>query len=200
SGNQPPPFKKPGESAETTSGVRAEPAASGCPGPSLGSTVDHVPPSDAPPSNPVTPLEETVSWHFPLELGAALKGAPAPTIPGYEIRGELGRGGMGVVYRARQIKADRIVALKLMLHTEHAGSSARARFDTEAQAVARLQHPNIVQVFEVGEADELPFFSLEFVAGGTLAQKIRRALLPSAEVARLTATLGRTMGYAHRSN
>jgi serine/threonine-protein kinase len=107
---------------------------------------------------------------------------------------------MGVVYRARQVKADRIVALKLMLHTEHAGSSARARFDIEAQAVARLQHPNIVQVFEVGEVDQVPFFSLEFVAGGTLSQKIKKALLPSNEVARVAATLARTMGYAHRSN
>ena len=121
-------------------------------------------------------------------------------IPGYEILDELGRGGMGVVYRARQIKADRVVALKLMLHAEHAGSSARARFDTEAQAVARLQHPNIVQVFEVGEVDGVPFFSLEYVGGGTLAARLRQGLLASPEVARLMITVARAIGYAHRNN
>src|SRR5262249_43319242 len=80
-------------------------------------------------------------------------------LPGYEVQGELGRGAMGVVYQARQVKADRLVALKLMLGAEHAGSQARERFDREAQAVARLQHPNIVQVFEVGELNDLPYFT-----------------------------------------
>ncbi|MGL4422227.1 MAG: serine/threonine-protein kinase, partial [Gemmataceae bacterium] len=128
-------------------------------------------------------------------------GLPANvTIPGYELLKELGRGGMGVVYQARQIKADRLVALKLMLNPDHAGSSARDRFDVEAQAVARLQHPNIVQVFEVGETAGLPFFTLEFVAGGTLHQQLRENLPEPAEAASLLITLARAMHYAHTNN
>ena len=74
---------------------------------------------------------------------------------------------MGVVYKARHIKLGRLVALKMILVAEHAGPAERARFQTEAEAVARLQHPNIVQIYEVGEQDGRPFFSLEFCAGGS---------------------------------
>jgi len=132
--------------------------------------------------------------------GEKLIAAASIAVPGYEVLGVLGRGGMGIVYKARQIKADRLVALKLMLHAEHAGTDARARFDNEARAVARMQHPNIVQVFEVGEANGLPFFSLEFVAGGTLSQMIKQSLLPASEIAVLLATLARAMSYAHRNS
>src|SRR5262245_13720284 len=83
-------------------------------------------------------------------------------LPGYEILGELGRGGMGVVYRARQKGLNRLVALKMILAAEHAGELERARFKAEAEAVARLQHPNIVQIYEIGEQGGRPFFSLEF--------------------------------------
>src|SRR5689334_10631168 len=95
-------------------------------------------------------------------------GAPAADglrIPGYEVLATLGRGGMGVVYQARQTKLGRVVALKMILSGAHAGESDLARFRTEAEAIARLQHPNIVQVFEVGEHAGLPFFSLEFCPG-----------------------------------
>jgi serine/threonine-protein kinase len=141
----------------------------------------------------------TGSWQSGTEPRAAREPVSV-AIAGYEVLGKLGRGGMGVVYQARQIKADRIVALKLMLHAEHADGAARARFDMEAQAVARLQHPNIVQVFEVGEANGVPFFSLEYVAGGTLADAIKQNLLPSRAVADLLATLAHAMAYGHRSN
>src|SRR5262245_35293341 len=96
----------------------------------------------------------------------------AGTVPGYELLGELGRGGMGVVYRARQVKANRLVALKMILAGGHARPGERVRFRTEAEAAARLSHPNIVQVYEVGEHDGLPFFSLELCPEGSLAQKL----------------------------
>src|SRR5262245_43444426 len=91
------------------------------------------------------------------------------SLPGYEIEDVLGRGGMGVVYRARHLALKRIVALKMILAGSHAGPRELARFRTEAEAVARLQHPNIVQIHEVGEADGQPYCALEFVEGGTLA-------------------------------
>ncbi len=97
---------------------------------------------------------------------------PLPHMPGYEIIGELGRGGMGVVYRARQVGLNRVVALKMILGGACATGKSRDRFLAEALAVARLQHPNIVQIFETGEADGLPFFSQEYVEGGTLAAQL----------------------------
>jgi serine/threonine-protein kinase len=122
-----------------------------------------------------------------------------PLVPGYEILAELGRGGMGVVYKARQVKLDRVVALKMVLSGEHAGRAELARFRIEAEAVARLQHPNIVQVFEVGEAGGRPFFSLEFCPGGSLAERLRGTPLPALEAARLVETLARAMDAAHRA-
>jgi serine/threonine protein kinase len=120
-----------------------------------------------------------------------------PTISGYEILSELGRGGMGVVYQARQTKADRLVALKMILAGGHAGEDALARFRAEAQAVAQLQHPNIVQVFEVGDDHGLPYFSLKFCPGGSLEKKLGGTPLPPAEAARLVETLARAMQAAH---
>src|SRR5262249_10284359 len=84
--------------------------------------------------------------------GASLHAAaPPPAVPGFEILGELGRGGMAVVYRARQVALQRIVALKMVRHGAHAGPKELARFRAEAAVIARLQHPNIVQVYDVGE-------------------------------------------------
>jgi serine/threonine-protein kinase len=92
-----------------------------------------------------------------------------PDVPGYVLEGVLGRGGMGVVYKARHLALKRTIALKMILAGPHAGEQERLRFKAEAEAVARLQHPNIVQVFEVGEHQGLPFCALEFVEGGSLA-------------------------------
>jgi hypothetical protein len=94
------------------------------------------------------------------------------TIPGYEILGELGRGGMGVVYRARHQGLQRLVALKMILAGVNAGLEDLTRFRTEAEAIARLQHPHIVQIFEIGEYDHLPFLALEYCAGGSLDKKL----------------------------
>ena len=83
--------------------------------------------------------------------------ASAPVVPGFQIEGILGRGGMGVVYKARHLVLKRVVALKMILSGGHAGTGERQRFRAEAEAVARLQHPNIVQVYEVGEHEGLPY-------------------------------------------
>src|SRR5262245_20759667 len=98
--------------------------------------------------------------------------APRPQVEGYTIITELGRGGMGVVYKARQKKLNRIVALKMVLSGAHAGPEQLARFFTEAEAVAHLQQVNILQIYEVGEHDGLPYFSLEYVDGGSLSERI----------------------------
>ncbi len=98
--------------------------------------------------------------------------APHPTLPGYEILGELGRGGMGVVYQARQVRLNRAVALKMILAGQHAGAESAARFLAEAEAVAKLQHPNIVQIFHIDEHAGLPYFEMEFVGGGSLADRL----------------------------
>jgi tetratricopeptide (TPR) repeat protein len=123
---------------------------------------------------------------------------PAAELPGYELLGELGKGAMGVVYKARHLELDRVVALKMILAGPHASAGELARFRTEAEAVARLQHPNIVQIYEVGEHAERPYFSLEFVDGGTLAAKLHGTPQPAAEAAQLTETLARAMHFAHQ--
>jgi serine/threonine protein kinase len=118
-------------------------------------------------------------------------------VAGYEILEELGRGGMGVVYKARQVKLDRLVALKMILGGNHAGPEDLARFKAEAEAVARLQHPHVVQIHEIGEQDGLPFFSLEFVEGGSLAQEIHGIPWPPAKAAQLVETLALAIQAAH---
>jgi eukaryotic-like serine/threonine-protein kinase len=123
--------------------------------------------------------------------------APIPSVAGYEILGVLGRGGMGVVYKARHVKLNRLVALKMVLAGAHASAHQLARFHTEAEAVARLQHPNIVQIYEVGEFEGLPFFSLEFVSGGTLAKKIDGKPQPPREAAVTVELLACAMAAAH---
>jgi WD40 repeat protein/tetratricopeptide (TPR) repeat protein len=179
-----------------------------------------VPPAAAPLTPRVPPAPETADPHgtrapedaYPTRSGGDLSGPAdlpgedepptvgepgAPRVAGYEILGVLGRGGMGVVYQARQTKLNRLVALKMILAGGHAGDDERRRFLTEAEAVARLQHPNIVQIHEVGEADGQPFFTLEFVAGGSLAAKLSGTPLPSKEAARVVQHLARGIHYAH---
>jgi eukaryotic-like serine/threonine-protein kinase len=125
-------------------------------------------------------------------------GAEAPGVPGYEIIDELGRGAMGVVYKARQTSLKRVVALKMVLAGGHASIGDLKRFQAEAEAVAQLQHPNIVQVHEIGQHDGRPYFSLEFCAGGTLKARLSDKPLEPDEAARLVACLAQAMDYAHQ--
>jgi tRNA A-37 threonylcarbamoyl transferase component Bud32 len=160
----------------------------------------HSPLTDPSPPPRSTAEQLGGAYALPQTLGAATMNtvaSPALTLPGYEILCELGRGGMGVVYRARQTKLHRLVALKMILSGAHADTTDLARFRTEGEAIARLQHPNIVQVYEVGEHEGKPFFSLEFCAGGSLDRKLGGTPLPPKEAARLVETLARAMQAAH---
>ncbi len=137
---------------------------------------------------------------------ALAPGAPAaaeeppglPEVPGYEILGELGRGGMGVVYKARQLSLNRLVALKMVLAGAHAGPSDLVRLLAEAQAVAQLHHPHIVQVHEVGRHAGFPFIALEYLEGGSLAEKLKGTPLQPREAAALMELLARAVESAHR--
>jgi eukaryotic-like serine/threonine-protein kinase len=134
---------------------------------------------------------------LPQANGSANGVSSGIAIPGYELLSELGRGGMGVVYKARQRNLNRLVALKMILAGGHAAATERARFQTEAEAIARLQHPNIVQVHEVGDHEGKPYFSLEFCGGGSLERKLNGTPLPARAAAALVETLARAMHAAH---
>jgi WD40 repeat protein/tRNA A-37 threonylcarbamoyl transferase component Bud32 len=121
-----------------------------------------------------------------------------PVVPGYEILDELGHGGMGIVYKARQVGLNRIVALKTILTSGRDGSKALERFRREAEVLAQIHHPHIVQIYEVGEADGQPFFSLEFVAGGSLASKLDGTPWAARPAAQLLVKLADAMAAAHQ--
>ena len=117
---------------------------------------------------------------------------------GYDVLGELGRGGMGVVYLARKVKLNRLCALKMILAGAHAGSVAQARFRAEAEAIARLRHPDIVQIYHVGEVEGLPFLELEYLPGGGLDQALNGSPKPPATAASLVEIMARAIAEAHR--
>jgi WD40 repeat protein/serine/threonine protein kinase len=126
-----------------------------------------------------------------------------PRVEGYEILDVLGQGAMGVVYKARQSGLKRLVALKVILSGAHASDADLARFRTEAEAAARLQHPNIVQVHDIGEwhpesgGRSLPYLALEYVEGGSLATYMKGAPQPPRFAAELIRALAEAMQYAH---
>ncbi len=120
-----------------------------------------------------------------------------PAIPGYELLDVLGRGGMGVVYRARQLGFNRLVALKMIRAGAAAEPGEYARFRIEAEAVARLRHPNIVPVYDIGEADGCPYFSMEHLDGGSLAARARTEPLSPRRAAEVVEALARAMHHAH---
>ena len=121
-----------------------------------------------------------------------------PTIPGYEILGELGRGGMGIVYKAQNLKFDRPVALKMILSGRGAAFLELARFRIEAETIASLEHPNIVLIHEVGVHLGYPFFVLEYAEGGSLAKRIQAQPMPCDWTAQITLELALAMQHAHQ--
>jgi WD40 repeat protein/serine/threonine protein kinase len=125
------------------------------------------------------------------------EGAPLPDVPGYTILGRLGKGGMGIVYKARHEKLHRVVALKMILAGEHADADMLGRFHVEAQAVARLRHPNIVEIYDVGVANGLPYIALEYLPGGSLKQLFRQGPQTPRRSAELLAALAQAVHTAH---
>jgi serine/threonine protein kinase len=109
--------------------------------------------------------------------------AGLPQVPGYQVEAVLGHGGMGVVYKAWHLRLNRAVALKMLLAGPSARPSEQERFLREAQAVAALHHPNIVQVYDVGDVDGRPYFTMELVEGGNLADRFQKTPQPARQVA-----------------
>jgi serine/threonine protein kinase/tetratricopeptide (TPR) repeat protein len=142
----------------------------------------------------------TVARPEAMKTGKFILPPTLPKVPGYEILSELGRGGMGVVYKARQIGLNRLVALKMVLAAGRASTEEVARFRAEAEAVAYLHHPNIVQVYDVGVFEGLPYFSLEFCRGGTLADRASNRPLPPRLAARIVRDVARAVHHAHQRN
>jgi serine/threonine-protein kinase len=126
------------------------------------------------------------------------EGTALPRIPGYEVEGVLGRGGMGIVYRARHLRLKRLVALKMSLACADCEPRERERLQREAEAVAGLRHENIVRVYDVGDHDGRPYFTMEFVEGGSLAQKLAGTPQPARPAAALVATLAEAVQVAHQ--
>jgi tetratricopeptide (TPR) repeat protein len=121
-----------------------------------------------------------------------------PSIPGYEVQDLLGRGGMGVVYRAVQKHLKRPVALKMVRGDLSFDPGQVERFRVEAESIASLRHPNVVQIYEIGESGGVPYFSLEMLEGGTLARRLSSGPMVARAAATLTATLARTIAAVHR--
>jgi WD40 repeat protein len=165
--------------------------------PDLQPTVDRINPS-AEQNTPPGGLRDQLTLAPPCAPDEPASSLPAAEVPGYEILDKLGHGGMGVVYQARQMCLNRLVALKMILAGSHATAEMLARFKAEAESVARLQHPNIVQIYEVGTCEGKPYLSLEFVNGGGLDRKLAgRPQCPRA-AAELLETLARAAHAAHQ--
>jgi serine/threonine-protein kinase len=123
---------------------------------------------------------------------------PLPTLPGYTIEAEISRGGMGVVYRARQVALNRPVAIKMILSGRFAGPSEIGRFQAEAEAAAAIDHPNILPIYETAEHRGHHYFSMKLVEGGTLSDRLAGQAWSPREAARMVALLARAVHFAHQ--
>jgi formylglycine-generating enzyme required for sulfatase activity len=157
-----------------------------------------------PPLPPLSPLAPTGSPRTSAPHPEAMTpsspsaSAPAPVcLPGYEIERELGRGGMGVVYLARQVELGRLVALKMLRTGPWTNSEERERLLREARLVARLDHPGIVAIHAIGEHQGQPFLALEHVPGGSLAKRLDGKPWPIAQAVALVEQLARAVHHAH---
>jgi eukaryotic-like serine/threonine-protein kinase len=130
--------------------------------------------------------------------GLTVSSAGETAVPGYAVLGELGRGGMGVVYRARDTRLNREVALKMILRAD-ASRMTVARFWAEAEVMAAVKHPHVVQVYELGEADGRPFMAMEFVPGGSLEKRLKQGSLAPRAAAALVAKIAAGVGAAHEA-
>ncbi|HZT82124.1 MAG TPA: protein kinase [Gemmataceae bacterium] len=148
---------------------------------------------------PGLPSRSTVGFPGSPPAPAPANGPLPRAFGDYELLEEIGRGGMGVVYRARQHHPERIVALKMTLRGELATPEERARFKAEAEAAGKLNHPNIVPVYQTGECDGQAYLSMQYVAGPTLARRVADGPLPPREAARLVAVIARAVHHAHQS-
>src|SRR6516225_11905360 len=142
-----------------------------------------------PGSGPGTTADLADRWRSGEEL---------PQIPGYEVEALLGRGGMGLVYKARHLRLNRFVALKMLIAGAYAGPHERARFQREAEVVASLRHAHIVQVHDVGDHEGRPYFTMELLEGGSLAQALAGPPQPARQAAALLTTLAEAVQVAHR--
>src|SRR5262245_52967500 len=148
------------------------------------------------------PADETP--HLTRDTDVLMRASPsavaAAGLGAFRLLAEIGRGGMAIVWKAWHPQLNRTVAIKTIRPDVSAGPDALARFRAEARAVARLQHPNILQIFEVGEHEGRPYLVLEYVAGGSLAQYLDGTPIAAADAAAVVETLARATDYAHRSN
>jgi eukaryotic-like serine/threonine-protein kinase len=151
-----------------------------------------------PPTQPKPSIDEPTMQQTADTRPAAATVRPVVAIPGYEMLGELGRGGMGVVYKARHRKLNRLVALKMVLSGEFARPIDVERFNSEALRLAKVQHPNIVHIYDVGEYAGRPYFAMEYVDGGTLAGHLAGRPQPPRDAARLAETLALAVHAAHQ--
>jgi len=133
----------------------------------------------------------------PATLGAIAEASPPGVLGDFELLEEIGRGGMGVVYRARQRSLDREVALKLILHGTQASPAEQARFQAEVAAAAQLDHPHLVPIYEVGSDQGWQYFGMKLIEGQTLSRRIAAGPLPEREAAQLVIRIARAIQYAH---
>ncbi len=152
---------------------------------------------------PATPVQDSPTLPA-SDSSLELVGGHRPKLPGYEILGVLERGGMGVIYKAVQTGINRVVALKMIRSGECADEQELVRFRVEAQAVAQLDHPHVVRIYDFGEwrpgegTQTLPYFSMEYIDGGSLDKRLAKGPLPPRHAAELTEQLARAIHFVHQ--